>query len=126
MQSNFATILPQHADVSESASSAHGILGRHGLMGTMIEAVLSTQCIQQVTCTRSMNWRDGVLSRRRARWTASTNLRMQWAPGCPFEIGWRRHTVTSERVGGPELTTSRVSKAVSGRSKSERDRARRA
>jgi hypothetical protein len=66
MQSNFATILPQHADVSESASSAHGILGRHGLMGTMVEAVLSTQCIQQVTCTRSMNWRDGVLSRRRS------------------------------------------------------------
>jgi hypothetical protein len=73
-----------------------------GLMGTMVEAVLSTQCIQQMTCTRSTNWRDGVLSILRARWTASTSLRMQRTPGCPFEIGWRRHTVTSERVGGPE------------------------
>jgi len=92
MQSNFATILPQHAGVSESATLQVLPMAYYacGLMGTMVEAVLSTQCIQQMTCTRSTNWRDGVLSILRARWTASTSLRMRRTPGCPFEIGWRR------------------------------------
>jgi hypothetical protein len=40
-------------------------------MGTMVEAVPSTQCIQQVTCTRSTNWATGQLARWRVVQTAS-------------------------------------------------------
>ena len=52
MQSNFATILPQHADVSESASSAHGILGMwadgHDGRSRAVDAVHTTDDLHAI------------------------------------------------------------------------------
>ena len=89
LKSNIATILPQHAQLSESASSAHSI-------GTMVEAAVDAVHTEgDVDAIEDL-----------ARWLVQTAREMDGlhgafdnAKGRLLEMGG---TVTSERVGGPD------------------------
>jgi dsRNA-specific ribonuclease len=89
LKSNIATILPQHAQLSESASSAHDI-------GTMVEAAVNA-----VHTKGDVYAIDDL-----AQWLVQTAREMDSlhgafdnAKGRLLEMGG---TVTSKRVGGPE------------------------
>ena len=89
LKSNIATILPQHAQLSESASSAHDI-------GTMVEAA-----VDAVHTKGDVHAIEDL-----ARWLVQTASEMDGlygafdnAKGRLLEMGG---TVTSKRVGGPD------------------------